>query len=118
MELALILPLLLLLLFGIMEFGRIFAGYLELQHAARDGTRYAAIHHTDISEADIKDYVKKRLVMLNPSKLDFSDFNIDDPTADSVYLELNYPLEIVTPIISSLTGNIFNLQVRMVMKRE
>lgn len=122
-ELALILPILLFLLFGIIEGGRIFAGYIELQHAARDGTRYASVH-TDKSPADIKQYVKDRLVMLDPAKLDeagnfqFQRKMSADKKDAWVELTLNYPLEIVTPIISSLTGNPFDLQVRMVMRSE
>jgi hypothetical protein len=40
-EFALILPLLLLMVFGIVEFGRIFQAYLTVQHAAREAARYA-----------------------------------------------------------------------------
>jgi PKD repeat protein len=40
-EFALILPLLLLMFFGIIEFGRIFQAYLTVQHAAREAARYA-----------------------------------------------------------------------------
>ena len=41
-EFALILPVLLLLLFGIIEFGAAFHAWLTLEHAAREAARYAA----------------------------------------------------------------------------
>jgi hypothetical protein len=41
-EFALTLPILLLLLFGIIEFGRIFQAWVTLQNAARAGARYAS----------------------------------------------------------------------------
>ncbi|TDL41385.1 TadE/TadG family type IV pilus assembly protein [Arthrobacter nitrophenolicus] len=44
-EMAILLPLLLLILMGIMEFGRVFNVQISLTHAAREGARHAAIHH-------------------------------------------------------------------------
>ncbi|RLC54637.1 MAG: hypothetical protein DRI80_19030, partial [Chloroflexota bacterium] len=41
-EFALVLPVLLLLLFGLVEFGRIFHAWLTLEYAARQAARYAA----------------------------------------------------------------------------
>ncbi|MFQ5435684.1 MAG: TadE/TadG family type IV pilus assembly protein, partial [Anaerolineae bacterium] len=40
-EFALVIPVLLLILWGLIEFSRIFQGYLTVQHAAREGARYA-----------------------------------------------------------------------------
>jgi Flp pilus assembly protein TadG len=42
-ELAIILPVLLLILLGILEFGREYSKYLVLQGAAREGARVAAV---------------------------------------------------------------------------
>ncbi len=126
-ELALVLPILLLLLLCIMEGGRIFAGYVELQSAARDGARYASVYK-DKTGTDIKDYVKTRLSLLNPATLDESSGGVSNfqylkqTTTDKkeswVELTLKYPMEITTPIISVLIGNPFNLQVKMVMRSE
>ncbi|MBD1537476.1 pilus assembly protein [Arthrobacter sp. S13_S34] len=44
-EMAIVLPLLLLILLGIVEFGRVFNVQVSLTQAAREGARYAAIHH-------------------------------------------------------------------------
>jgi Flp pilus assembly protein TadG len=46
-ELAIILPLLLLILFGIIEFGRAYNVQVSLTQAAREGARYAAVHYQD-----------------------------------------------------------------------
>lgn len=42
-EFALVLPLLLMLLFGIFEFGRVYSQYQVYQGAAREGARFAAV---------------------------------------------------------------------------
>lgn len=44
-EMAIVLPLLLLILLGIIEFGRVLNVQVSLTQAAREGARYAAIHH-------------------------------------------------------------------------
>lgn len=46
-EMAIVLPLLLLLVIGIMEFGRVLNVQISLTHAAREGARHAAIHYDD-----------------------------------------------------------------------
>lgn len=46
-EMAIILPLLLLILIGIIEFGRVLNVQVSLTQAAREGARYAAIHYKD-----------------------------------------------------------------------
>lgn len=44
-EMAILLPLLLLILIGIIEFGRVFNVQISLTQAAREGARHAAIHY-------------------------------------------------------------------------
>jgi Flp pilus assembly protein TadG len=46
-EMAVLLPLLLLVLVGTMEFGRVFNVQNSLTQAAREGARHAAIHYSD-----------------------------------------------------------------------
>lgn len=125
-EFALVLPALILLLLGIMEFGRVFASYLELQNVARDGVRYAAVHSeiTDMAilRSNTKDYVYGRLAMLNPDVLlDPANFSLDLRGGGQDYwleLKLKYQLEINTPVISSIIGNPFELESKMSMRKE
>ena len=49
-EFALVLPLLLLLVVGIIQFGRAFSMQIQLSGAANAGARYLAVHPTDFSE--------------------------------------------------------------------
>ncbi len=46
-ETALILPILLMLLFGITDFGRLFHAYLTLDHAGREAARAASVGTED-----------------------------------------------------------------------
>jgi len=46
-EFAIILPLLMLILFGVLDLGRVFFAAITIANAARAGARYAAQHPTD-----------------------------------------------------------------------
>ena len=50
-ELAFVLPVLLLMLFGIIEFGRAFNTKLAVTHAAREGVRLAAVDNAGAAAA-------------------------------------------------------------------
>ena len=52
-EFALTLPILLILIFGIIEFGRIFQAWVTLQNSAREATRYATTGQYDEDRYDI-----------------------------------------------------------------
>ena len=54
-EFALLAPLLLLLLLGIIEFGWLFGQLNDVRHGAREGARFAAVNQGD--EIAIKDHV-------------------------------------------------------------
>jgi Flp pilus assembly protein TadG len=54
-EFALLAPLLILLLFGIIEFGWLFGQYNDVKHGAREGARYAAVNAGN--NAAIRTYV-------------------------------------------------------------
>ncbi|MEO8392912.1 MAG: TadE/TadG family type IV pilus assembly protein, partial [Chloroflexota bacterium] len=57
-EFAITLPILLLLLFGIIEFGRIFQAWVTLQNSARAAARYATtgVYNTDKYKLDLNVY--------------------------------------------------------------
>lgn len=46
-ELALLLPILLLIMAGVLDLGRAFHAYVTVANAAREGARYGAFHPTD-----------------------------------------------------------------------
>ena len=69
-EFALILPVLALLLFGVLEFGRVWSQYQVFQGAAREGARCAAVAST--SDCDIQTAIDNAADPYKPS----------DPSAD------------------------------------
>lgn len=70
-EFALVIPLLLVLLIGALDFGRAVNAYVTVNAAAREGARQAALN-PGLSEEQIRATVRERSVPLDSSKVDVS----------------------------------------------
>lgn len=102
-EMALLLPLLLLVVFGITEFGR--ALYIEntLVNAARDGARKASISPTSIPANDpaIKAYIKGILPDFAQTA-DITNTPASIAGFDTITVVINLPFQSTVPIIDQL----------------
>jgi Flp pilus assembly pilin Flp len=99
-EFALILPILILLLFGIVEFSRGFNAYLSVTHAAREGARLASIGKFERS------IVEKRAYPLKPSDgLQVIGPIYPDGTrrGSPVEIEVIYPFRLSIPLFGKRT---------------
>ncbi|WP_342432923.1 TadE/TadG family type IV pilus assembly protein [Neobacillus sp. FSL H8-0543] len=104
-EFALVLPLLILLLFGIIDFGRIFHAYLTIDHTGREAARAASIGKDDTT---IKNKAVNDAVGIG---LTITDIGISPPTAtresgNDVTITITYPITFLTPVIGSVVGPI------------
>ena len=110
-EFAVVLPLLLLLVFGIIEFGRIFQASLVVNHAARESARQAIVAE-DAREATIKQVVE---IAGSSLGLIFEDNVTTYPSGDkalnnllrgqTLIVQVDYDVKLVTPIISSIISD-------------
>lgn len=101
-ETALILPIILLLLFGIVDFGRIFHAYLTLDHAGREGARLASIQSEDNV---IKDRITASVAGLDDTKLTISIAPAGAstrPSGTDVTITLAYSIDFLTPFLDPL----------------
>lgn len=98
-ELALLLPVLVMLLFGIFEFGLAYNNYLAITHAAREGARIAAV---DLNNPRLKDIIIERAY---PVPLKEEDIVISTPQGTKighpVVVEIRYPVSINIPLAGS-----------------
>ena len=116
-EMALILPLIILLFMGMAEFSRIFGSYLLVTHASREGARLASIGKTD---AEIQANVSSKVNILNVSDLQII-MTPDDSlrvTGDDVKVSVKYKLQIYAPVISSIVSNPFEMEANTYMRVE
>ncbi len=102
-EIALILPILLIILFGIMEFGRVFHSYLVITHAAREGARYGIISK-DAAQ------IKQKVQDASPGiTLDLSDIDVNPSTnltaGVPLTISVEYQLDLFTPVLADIIPN-------------
>jgi hypothetical protein len=117
-EFALVLPVLILILFGIIEFGLIFYNQQVITNASREGARYGIISQTPrVTEAQIKqrvkDYCFNHLVTFGSTIRTPQDSDIDAPAIAApvfpidnlqVTVRWNYQFLVVPAIASSFFG--------------
>lgn len=107
-EFTLILPIFLLLLFAIVDFGRGFYTWLLVTNAAREGARVAAVQsdsatiNTRIYDSFCDNYPSS--CGLNPSKLSITKTNVQGARGSAVEIDLSYNFQFATPI-----GGILNI---------
>src|SRR4030088_1860892 len=89
-EMALAAPLLSLMLFGLVDFGRAYFQYISLVNAAREGARYAAYGYTNLSNAaaPAQNTVQGRLML--------ADGGLNIPN-DAGHIQINFYDTTVTP---------------------
>lgn len=94
-EFAIILPVLLALVLGIMEFGRAYNTQISLTNAAREGVRVMAISN---DPAAARTAAKNAAVLLNPALAD-SNISFSQPACSatqSMTLTIKYSLSTIT----------------------
>lgn len=120
-EFALVLPLLILLLMAIFEFGNIFHSYLVITNASRDGVRMGVVGKTD---AQIEARVKELCSSLDTSP---SKFAIDIVPGEDLgprvpgtplTVSVHYKVDLFTPLLSTFLPNPVELSARAQMRVE
>jgi Flp pilus assembly protein TadG len=115
-EFGLILPVLMLFVWGIIDFGRLMVTSSGLTNAAREGARYAAVLQnptTTTSTAAIKQIVRKRFVPLGGDTLIDSQISVSQVTTSPATVTVtitNYPWKTITPLggmVSSMSTTNF-----------
>jgi Flp pilus assembly protein TadG len=104
-EFALLVPLLVMILLGIMEFGRAYNAQVTLTNAAREGVRSMAINN---SQATARTAAKTAATQLNPALVDGNvTFSATDCTVGTqITVTVSYSLSTMTGIAGpfAMTG--------------
>ena len=111
-EFTMILPIFLVLMFGLVDFGRAFYTWMLVTNAAREGARVAAVQGNSSSiDTRIYDSFCSSFpsdCSLEPGKLTISKANVQGVRGSAVSIDLAYDFEFVTPlggILQMLGGN-------------
>lgn len=118
-ELALVLPVLLLILFGIVEFGRIFHSYMVIANAARVGARVGAIKNSDSQIVSaVEGAVQPSSLDLNSLTINITPNQSNRSSGDSLTVEVDYEVDLFVPVITNLLPDPFPISSTMVMRVE
>lgn len=99
-EMALLLPLLLLLIAGIIDFGRVLYSYSHLHMATQETVRLGGLGKSD---AEMIQFAKEYIQLGDSSLLEVNITPNETyrESGEYVRVELDYPIDFITPLISN-----------------
>lgn len=116
-EFVLILPVFLLLLLGMVDLSRVISANFVIENAARSAARVGVISNSD---SDIITVIENGTDSLDASEITYTI----TPTAgargpgDELIVEINYTVEILTPIVSNVLGDSIPINGKTIMRVE
>lgn len=116
-EFAIILPILLMLVMGILQFGMMLNSYLTIENAAREGARAGIIGSSDV---EIQNLIIDTSPSLDPKNLTVSitPTETNRKSGDTLIVKVTYNYNLIVPIISSLFNDVVVLNGQTSMRVE
>lgn len=116
-ETAIVLPLVLLLLMGIIDFGFLFNNYIIISNASREAARKGSLGGTD---AEIVQLIQNNTSTLDPGRLNITIYPAQSQRfhGSEIKVTVNYDNRLITPVIGSLLGGDITLQGQVIMRVE
>ena len=100
-EMALLLPILLILLVGVVDFGRVLYTNMHMQLATQETVRLAGLGATD---DDLRNFLYDYINVNNKDNIDMQISLIEEQRVSGEYVTITliYPMEIITPFITNI----------------
>jgi len=116
-EFAIILPILLLVVMGIFQFGLMFNAYLTVENVTREGARTGALGG---SNTEIKSVIVSAAFNLDSDRLtvNITPNESGRNSGDTLTVKVTYSYELTVPIISDLFGDEIELAAQTSMRVE
>jgi len=116
-EFALILPVFLLLLLGMVDLSRVISANFVLDNAARSAARIGVISNDD---DDIETVINNATTTLNDSPIVINITPDEDSrsSGDELSVEITYTVDIITPIVSNIIGGSIDISGKTIMRIE
>lgn len=125
-EFALVLPILIVLLCGIIDFGWLYSCDIAATNAAREAGRYTAVHYYDSSIDD--DLAKARNIVLEDApqlpagstQVELTSLDMDSNSIEeSVQIKVTTPIKLLTGLTAAIIGkNTITISATSIMKFE
>lgn len=98
-EMAIILPILILLGFGVIDLGRVLFTYIAVQEAAQEGAMYGSFIPDDHSA------VRQRVIeSVDSPVLEAGEVTVTCPGSDRLEVGVTHELELLTPLVGGWFG--------------
>lgn len=116
-EMALITPIILLIIMGIIDFGIMFNNYSIISNAAREGARFGVVGYNDLEINDIINDITTTLdnenlvIEITPGEA----FRI---RGVELLVKIDYEIEPITPLISAILPDPFTISSKTAMRIE
>jgi len=114
-EMAIVLPILVALIFGMTDFARVLNGYLATTEASREGARVAALSGND---ASVVLAVNNAAPNLDPTKLTVTTVPETRTRGDTVTVTVTYSIDIITPLVNTMLTNPMPITSQTIMRVE
>ena len=116
-EFALVFPILLLLVMGILQFGMMLNSYLSIENASREGARAGIVGSSD---SEIRNTIISTSPSLDPNKLTvtITPAEANRKSGNTLTVKVTYNYNLTVPIISSLFNNMVVLNGQTSMRVE
>lgn len=125
-EFSLVVPLFVLLIFGLLDLGRLYQAYVTVQGAAREGARYGVTGRSDCAGASdryacIQETARRQTgslanhngaVSVTARSWQFPDYSVANPTGDPgkqcdlLQVQVEYDFRAVTPLLDRIMGRV------------
>lgn len=122
-ETVIVLPVILLVLFGVLEFSIVLGRWQALSNAAREGARLAVVFRTGCNEAAVRDEVRARVEQyaatlgVTPDDVDVQGACGDRDTNSTVIVRDAYDFRVLSGIGTRLAPSL-DIQASSVMRNE
>ncbi len=120
-EFVFVLPIFLVLVLAIVDFGMGFHAWISVTNGAREGARVGTVQG---SAAEIETKVRDATSTLNQSKLTVTTTNAQGSSGEAVTVKVDYQYDLITPLASVLSlvgggmGSTLNLSSQTEMRIE
>jgi len=116
-EFAILLPVLLLLLMGILEFGLMLNSYLTINNSAREGARLGIVTGSNIEIEELINNISPNLDTAN-LVVNIMPLEGSRQSGDTLTVEVIYNYQVVIPIISNILNHVVVLKAQTSMRIE
>lgn len=116
-ETAIVLPLILILIMGIIDFGFLFNNYIVISNASREAARKGSLGGSD---TDITQLIQNYTTTLDLSRMDIDIYPAQSQRFHGAEIKVTilYDNRLITPVIGALLGDTITLQGQVTMRVE